>query len=114
MAGFLARGSLPFDHLPRDRPVPSGFYGRRLAAYSCGGSCGIAHREIYVPEIMRTAFPCLALVGTTMEIVALGTADVNSSWLITIAAQLSLTRVRNEHSRYSAHGRQSADLLLQR
>ena len=96
-----------FDHLPRDRSVPSGFYGRRLAAYSCGGSCGIAHREIYVPAVMRTAFPWLALAGTTMEIVALGTADVNSSWLITmVAAQLSLTRVRNEHSRYSARGRQ--------
>ena len=73
-----------FDHLPRDRSVPSGIYGRRLAAYSCGGSCGIAHREIYVPEVMRTAFPWLALAGTTMEIVALGTADVNSSWLITM------------------------------
>jgi hypothetical protein len=64
---------------------------------------------------MRTAFPWLALAGTTMEIVALGTADVNSSWLIAmVAAQLSLTRVRNEHSRYSARGRHSADLLLQR
>jgi hypothetical protein len=35
-----------FGHLPRDGSVPSGMYGRRLTAYSCGGSCGIAYPEL--------------------------------------------------------------------
>jgi hypothetical protein len=47
------------DHLPRDVSVPSGIYGRRLSAYSCGGSRGFVH------EHARTAFPWLALAGTT-------------------------------------------------
>ncbi len=46
-------------HLPRDENVPSGIHGRQLAAYSCGGSRGIAYRS------MRTAFPWLALAGST-------------------------------------------------
>jgi hypothetical protein len=51
------------DHLPRDPEVSSGIYGRWLAAYSCGGSRGIAcpmNRSD-----MRTAFPWLAFAGTT-------------------------------------------------
>jgi len=39
--------------------VSSGIYGRWLSAYSCGGSRGFAHR------CARTAFPWLALAGTT-------------------------------------------------
>ena len=39
--------------------IPSGIYGRRLSAYSCGGSRGFAH------QCARTAFPWLALAGTT-------------------------------------------------
>ena len=96
-----------FDHLPRDGSVPSGIHGRRLAAYSCGGSCGIARRKS--TGAMRTAFPWLALAGTTTEIVALGTAVVNRVGLISmVAAQLSLTRVRNGHSRCSACAADSA------
>jgi hypothetical protein len=38
-------------HLPRNVRVPSGLNGRRLAAYSCGGSRGIACGST------RTAFP---------------------------------------------------------
>src|SRR3954451_7471799 len=48
MAGFLARGSSPSTTFP-GTTVPSGFYGRRLAAYSCGGSCGIAYPSL-LPE----------------------------------------------------------------
>jgi hypothetical protein len=40
-----------FDHLPRNVVVPSGNAGRRLTAYSCGGSRGI------VRIFTRTAFP---------------------------------------------------------
>jgi hypothetical protein len=40
-----------FDHLPRNRTVPSGTFGRKLAAHSCGDSCGVARRSA------RTAFP---------------------------------------------------------
>jgi len=43
----------------QDQFDPSGINGRQLAAYSCGGSCGIACRN------RRTAFPWLALAGTT-------------------------------------------------
>jgi hypothetical protein len=36
------------DHLPRDVSVSSGIYGRRLSAYSCGGSRGLVReRQTY-------------------------------------------------------------------
>ena len=61
MTGSRFPGSrvIASDHLPRDLSVPSGIYGRQLSAYSCGGSRGFAHRSA------RTAFPWLALAGTT-------------------------------------------------
>jgi len=40
-AGFLARGSSPSTTFPGSID-PSGIYGCRLVAYSCGGSRGIA------------------------------------------------------------------------
>ena len=42
MTGSRFPGSrvIASDHLPRDIEVPSGIYGRRLSAYSCGGSRG--------------------------------------------------------------------------
>ena len=58
-AGFLARGSLLRTTFPGTLSIPSGIYGRQLSAYSCGGSRGFAH------QIARTAFPWLALAGTT-------------------------------------------------
>src|SRR3954447_19490008 len=60
MAGFLARGSSPSTTFP-GTTVPSGFYGRRLAAYSCGGSCGIAYPSLLSDT--RTAFPWLSPCG---------------------------------------------------
>jgi hypothetical protein len=33
------------DHLPRDVSVSSGIYGRRLSAYSCGGSRGLVRQR---------------------------------------------------------------------
>ena len=61
MTGSRFPGSrvIASDHLPRDFSVSSGIYGRWLSAYSCGGSRGFAH------EHARTAFPWLALAGTT-------------------------------------------------
>src|SRR4030095_16632629 len=61
MTGSRFPGSrvIASDHLPRDFLVSSGIYGRRLSAYSCGGSRGFAH------QCARTAFPWLALAGTT-------------------------------------------------
>jgi hypothetical protein len=59
------------DHLPRDLSIPSGINGRRLSAYSCGGSRGIAGPS------QRTAFPWLALAGTTDINVAPGRDCVN-------------------------------------
>jgi hypothetical protein len=44
-------------HLPRDPKVPSGIHGRPLAAYSCGGSCGIA-RRIGRAHRIPLASPC--------------------------------------------------------
>jgi hypothetical protein len=46
---------------PSQRPCPSPvvYYGRQLSAYSCGGSRGFMHSRT------RTAFPWLALSGTT-------------------------------------------------
>jgi len=46
---------------PSQRPCPSpvAYYGRQLSAYSCGGSRGFMHSRA------RTAFPWLALAGTT-------------------------------------------------
>src|SRR3954468_9091241 len=49
VAGLLAHGSSPPTTFPRTRAVLSGSFGRRLAAYSCGGSRGIVQA--------RTAFP---------------------------------------------------------
>ena len=48
-AGLLARGSCLRPAFPRTCD-PSGMYGRRLAAYSCGGSSGLG-------LIARTGFP---------------------------------------------------------
>ena len=46
---------------PSQRPCPSpvAYYGRQLSAYSCGGSRGLC------TSCTRTAFPWLALSGTT-------------------------------------------------
>src|SRR5271170_3411705 len=44
----------------QDQSTPVVFNGHRLAAYSCGGSRGIACRN------RRTAFPWLALTDTTI------------------------------------------------
>jgi hypothetical protein len=61
MTGSRFPGSrvMASDHLPRDFSISSGIYGLRLTAYSCGGSRGFAHLSA------RTAFPWLALAGTT-------------------------------------------------
>src|SRR5262249_52029118 len=60
VAGFLARGSSPSTTFPGTRfPVVS---GRRLAAYSCGGSRGIVRTE-HAPRSLRS------LAGTTARIV---------------------------------------------
>ena len=61
MTGSRFPGSrvIASDHLPRDVSISSGIYGLRLTAYSCGGSRGFAHLST------RTAFPWLALAGTT-------------------------------------------------
>ena len=47
MTGSRFPGSrvIASDHLPRNPKVPSGIYGRRLSAYSCGGSRGFALPE---------------------------------------------------------------------
>jgi hypothetical protein len=62
MTGSRFPGSrvVTFNHLPRIENDPSGINGRRLAAYSCGGSSGIVCCE------RRTVFPWLALAGTTV------------------------------------------------
>ena len=61
MAGSRFPGSrvTAFDHLPRDPNGLQWFSGRRLSAYSCGGSRGIARRD------GRTAFPWRVLADTT-------------------------------------------------
>src|SRR4029453_10818054 len=61
MTGSRFPGSrvIASDHLPGDLSVSSGIYGRRLSAFSWGGSRGFAH------QCARTAFPWLALAGTT-------------------------------------------------
>jgi len=58
-AGFLARGLSPSTTFPETRTSSSGFVGRRLSAYSCGGSRGIVH------WCGRTAFPWIVLADTT-------------------------------------------------
>src|SRR5579875_3829690 len=50
MAGLLARGSLPCAAFP----VSQWHIGARLAAYSCGGSCGFG---LHPEEESLTAFP---------------------------------------------------------
>jgi hypothetical protein len=61
MTGSRFPGSrvIASDHLPRDFSISSGNYRLRLTAYSCGGSRGFVHLSA------RTAFPWLALAGTT-------------------------------------------------
>src|SRR4051794_23328691 len=53
VAGLLAHGSSPPTTFPRTHAVLSGSFGRRLAAYSCGGSRGIvqahAPRSLLIP-----------------------------------------------------------------
>src|SRR5204863_1473693 len=51
MVGLLARGSLPVP--PSRVHEPSGLQVCRLAAHSCGGSCGFEHA-------LLTAFPVCA------------------------------------------------------
>src|SRR5207237_4207517 len=51
VAGFLARGSSLPATFPGNATLPSGINGRRLTAYSCGGSRGIVRAST------RTAFP---------------------------------------------------------
>jgi len=63
-----------FDHLPRET-VPSGFYGRRLAAYSCGGSCGIAYPSL-LPEYAHRIPLVIPLRGTTIGMLASGSGRV--------------------------------------
>jgi hypothetical protein len=61
MTGSRFPGSrvIASDHLPGNPRISSGIYGRRLSAYSCGGSRGFMYLRT------RTAFPWLALAGTT-------------------------------------------------
>ena len=68
MTGSRFPGSrvIASDHLPKNPKVSSGIYGRRLSAYSCGGSHGFAH------QYARTAFPWLALAGTTVRETGIG------------------------------------------
>ncbi len=48
-AGSRSPGSrvTAFDHLPRTSAIPVALNGRRLAAYSCGGSCGLVSLETH-------------------------------------------------------------------
>jgi len=54
VAGLLAHGSSPPTTFPRTRAVLSGSFGRRLAAYSCGGSRGIV--QVHAPRSLL--IPC--------------------------------------------------------
>ena len=48
-AGLLARGSLLLSGLPEAKVASVTLVGQRLAAYSCGGSAGIAPASLLAP-----------------------------------------------------------------
>jgi hypothetical protein len=58
MTGSRFPGSrvIASDHLPRNARVSSGIYGRRLSAYSCGGSRGVVY-QAYTHRIPLVS-PC--------------------------------------------------------
>ena len=49
-AGLLARGSQLLSGLPKAFAGFSDLVGQRLAAYSCGGSSGVAPASLLAPE----------------------------------------------------------------
>ena len=56
-AGLLARGSSLLSGLPKTLAGLSDFVGQRLAAYSCGGSSGLAPASLLAPGQTRPGEP---------------------------------------------------------
>jgi hypothetical protein len=103
VAGLLAHGSSPPTTFPRTRAILSGSFGRRLAAYSCGGSRGIvqapAPRSLLIPCGNHRDHP--ARPGGSVTSVANATAGLSVLWSI-------------GHSRVRSHATGCAAMIARR
>ena len=74
-AGLLARGSSLLSGLPKTLADFSDLVGQRLAAYSCGGSSGVAPASLLAPGQTDPGEPRRLQLRTTIAPVNIGCPD---------------------------------------